>query len=479
MTERPTPSYWDELAGLGFPNGYPTEASQAGLLDELYFQRAVQVYLGALPAVNMLAIRDGSEAKWGAGYHILPTWKSRMDAKAVIPTPNADVIYAQSYLDLKKDGPLVVSVPPGRLIGMFTDFWQRSLTDVGIGGPDKGEGGLFLLLPPDHEGPIPEGYHTFQSPTYNVFLFWRGVMKPGADQPDPSEAVAMIERTLVYPLRAGIPSEWRKMEFPDASGVPVHMMYPRDASYFDTLAAFIDYEPVGSVEPYLRGMMASIGIVKGQPFTPDARHRQILDKAAQVAPKMAQALNVSPTALPERLYYNGDVKRYWINAYSGVDDKFWSNTFLNVDVRSTFFLMAYSSAPFMNANRPGLGARYPSTFYDAEGEYLVGDHTYRLHLPPDIPAALFWAVTLYSPVNGTMIDNGQPFSSINSLIGTVQQETDGSYDLYFAPDLPADVPEGNWIKTNPGEGFAIALRLYGATMPFYDQTWIPDDVVKV
>ena len=67
MTERPTPSYWDELAGLAFPNGYPTEESQARLLDEFYFQRAVQVYLGALPAVNMLAIRDGSEAKWGRG----------------------------------------------------------------------------------------------------------------------------------------------------------------------------------------------------------------------------------------------------------------------------------------------------------------------------------------------------------------------------------------------------------------------------
>lgn len=99
---------WDELANAPLKNGHPTEESKQLLLDELYFQRAVQVYLTALPAVNMVAIRDGSEAKFGAGYHILPVWKKRMDAKAVIPTPNADVIYAQSYLDLKKDGPLVV-----------------------------------------------------------------------------------------------------------------------------------------------------------------------------------------------------------------------------------------------------------------------------------------------------------------------------------------------------------------------------------
>ena len=156
---------WDELANAPFPNGFPTEQTRHRLLYELYFQRAVQVYLTALPVVNMISIRDGSEAKFGSGYNILPTWKSRMDAKAIIPTPNADAIYAQSYLDLKKDGPLVVVAPPG-LIGMFTDFWQRALTDVGVGGPDKGQGGLYLLLPPDYDGEVPNGYsHTARRPT--------------------------------------------------------------------------------------------------------------------------------------------------------------------------------------------------------------------------------------------------------------------------------------------------------------------------
>jgi hypothetical protein len=45
--------------------------------------------------------------------------------------------------------------------------------------------------------------------------------------------------------------------------------------------------------------------------------------------------------------------------------------------------------------------------------------------------------------------------------------------------LPAGKAASNWIKTIPGRGFMLALRLYGATQPFYDQTWIPDDVVKV
>ena len=100
-----------------------------------------------------------------------------MDARALVPTPNADVIYSMSYLDLKETGPLVVYAPPN-VIGMFTGFYQRTLTDVGMAGPDRARGGLYLLLPPDYEGTVPGGYFAFKSPTYNVFLFFRTVLAP-------------------------------------------------------------------------------------------------------------------------------------------------------------------------------------------------------------------------------------------------------------------------------------------------------------
>jgi hypothetical protein len=54
-----------------------------------------------------------------------------MDAGCKIPTPNADVIYSMSDLDLKKDEALVVYAP-SHMISMFTDFWERPITDVGI-----------------------------------------------------------------------------------------------------------------------------------------------------------------------------------------------------------------------------------------------------------------------------------------------------------------------------------------------------------
>src|SRR5262249_9229934 len=88
------------------------------------------------------------------------------------------------------------------VIGMFTDFFQRTITDVGAVGPDRARGGLFLLLPPDYDGEVPKGYFAFKSPTYNVFLFFRTIMKKGEDGPDPKPAVALARKTRVYPLFA-------------------------------------------------------------------------------------------------------------------------------------------------------------------------------------------------------------------------------------------------------------------------------------
>jgi len=114
-------SRYNDLAKLPFQQDYPTEETVRRLTDELLFQRGVQSYLWALPAINMWATKEGSEAKFGTGYHVLPVWKQRLSAKTLVTTPNSDVIYAMGYVDLGKDGPLVIDVPPGQQ-GILDDF---------------------------------------------------------------------------------------------------------------------------------------------------------------------------------------------------------------------------------------------------------------------------------------------------------------------------------------------------------------------
>ena len=102
------------------------------------------------------------------------------------------------YLDLKEDGPIVIEVPPG-LQGILDDFWQRPIPsvgdidgrkwsgDVGLPGPDRGNGGKYLIRPPDYTGETPPGYFTYRSGTYGVFVFGRGFFK------DPKQ----LDRTFV------------------------------------------------------------------------------------------------------------------------------------------------------------------------------------------------------------------------------------------------------------------------------------------
>lgn len=453
-------------------NWLPHEEAQS-LRDELYYQQAIQAYMAMLPALNVIGMRDGSETAFGAGYNVLPVWKDRMDSRTWVPTPNADVVYSMSYLDLKETGPLVVAAPPN-VIGMFTDFFQRTITDVGAIGPDRARGGLYLLLPPDHDGYVPGGYFAFKSSTYNVFLFFRTVMAQGDGKPDPAPAAALAERTRVYPL-------WEEekrvlpMKFPNASGVRINMMYPADNDYWAKLKVFVDYEPVSAISLETRGILAAIGIIKDAPFKPTERQKKLLLKAVETAPKMILAVRQLGRDDGRNFYYED---RQYERAWAAGTADWMQESYLDVLARASFFQYAYSSAPAMVMRTIGAGSKYPYTARDADGEFLDGGNNYKLHLPPDPPAAAFWAVTAYNITDGTMPETAQLLPSLNGYYDLAKNE-DGSIDLWFGPSLPGGAPESNFIQTVAGRNFLVALRLYGAETEFYDQTWKPDDVVKV
>jgi hypothetical protein len=164
---------FDALANGAMSENRPTAQTAKLLRDELLFERATQTYLWALPLINTLGMKVGSEKAFGAGYNVLPIWKKRLDAKTLVTTPNSDVIYAMSYLDVGKDGPMVFEAPPG-LQGILLDFWQRPIPgpivagrsvagDIGFFGPDGGKGGKFLILPPHDEKAVPPGYYVYRS----------------------------------------------------------------------------------------------------------------------------------------------------------------------------------------------------------------------------------------------------------------------------------------------------------------------------
>lgn len=85
-------------------------------------------------------------------------------------------------------------------------------------------------------------------------------------------------------------------------------------------------------------------------------------------------------------------------------------------------------------------------------------------------------MTVYDAETRSLLQNGQPKPS-RSVYDCSEANPDGSMDIYFGPRAPAG-KEKNWVRTLPGKGWFIYLRLYGPLAPFFDQTWKPDDIVK-
>jgi hypothetical protein len=369
-----------------------------------------------------------------------------------------------AFLDLK-DGPLVFEAAP-QMQGLLDDFWHRPLTDVGLAGPDQGKGGKYLLLPPGYNGEAPSGYYVLKSPTYGVFVFLRAFLVDGKTD----AGVQLMEQSRIYPLaqKDNPPA----MIFPNASGVPVDMDFKRDLRYFESLAQFINHEPVAPEDMAMRGMVASLGIVKGKPFQPDARMKSILNTAGDVAYKMATVISYDSPIAITRIYPD----RNWVTGFIGGSPVFKTESYLDLDASVYFFHKAYSTSAGMVIAMPGKGAQYLGVYCDTDGDFLSGGKTYRYHIPANVPVVNYWSIVLYDADTRALLDNGQPFPSIASN-SNLKSNADGSADVYLGPTAPKGA--ANWIRTVPGRGYFGLMRLYGPTQVFFDQTWKPSDIDKV
>ena len=472
---------FDALAKSPFEQNRPTAQTAKTLKEELLFQRATQTYLWALPLLNTMGMRDGFADSFGAGYNTMAIWEKRLDAKTLITTPNSDLIYGMVFVNVAETGPLVFEAPP-KLQGILLDFWQRPIPvdggkfagDLGLPGPDGGAGGKFLILPPGYKGDVPEGYYVYRSGTNNVFIFLRSFYQ-SLDNIQP--AVDVLKQSVLYPL--GKKDTAQKMKFFDASGKPHNMLPRSDATAFQQLKWLVDSEPAELGDPDWMGMMAGLGIQKGKPFNPDARTKKILGDAAKTGYKMSRVigLNADPgtRVFKDRQWVNpvNNVSARWPDAVNDLSFISRSGGFRDLDARAWFFTDYYSISPGMVSMTPGKGAFYMIAFNDKDGKPLVGARNYKVKLPPNIPAELFWSVTLYEAENASGLANGRPFPSLGKL-DSPKQDADGSTTLYIGPKAPKGA-EGNWLATAPGRGFFAILRLYAPAQAAMDGTWKPGD----
>jgi hypothetical protein len=295
---RPAPATIETNFGtLEFTGGgYPTEETVQRVYDELDLQRATQLYLDLFPALSVHGILKAQVRDFGhrSSSDICVT-PQKMNATPLFLTGNTDSIYAWMTLDLKADGPTVMEIPPN-VMGPLDDAYFRFVVDFGATGPDKGEGGKYLILPPDYEGDVPDGYFVARS---NSYRNW-GLLRANTDIVGTGDAAMAYYRDnlRVYPLATG-PREGRYI---DCGHMPGNSLVPEDATAFRWLHEIVSYEPADLFNKEQLGRLASLGIEKGQPFNPDARMQRIFDQAAQQAVAMARVITFASRDPAEKLY---------------------------------------------------------------------------------------------------------------------------------------------------------------------------------
>jgi Protein of unknown function (DUF1254) len=300
--------------------------------DHLDFVHALNVFLNGFAGASTYALRKGFHEAGAKDNEIL-MFSELMGSESLFLTANADTVYCIGIVDLTS-GPMVVETPPQSL-GIFDDMWWRWIIDFGLPGPDRGQGGKFLLVGPDYDGPLPDsGYHIGHSRTTKAFMLGRAFINenPGMD---PAPTVELIKRTTkIYPytqggfgtsiatllegqVRSGPPAAIPETVFVEASGKAFNTIPPNDIGFYELLNELVQEQPAGSTEIELTGELAAIGIVKGKPFAPDKRMRGILEDAAAVGTATSRALLFDPRASEGFMYYDGSAweNQMWVGGY--------------------------------------------------------------------------------------------------------------------------------------------------------------------
>ena len=348
-----------------------------------------------------------------------------MDSASLFLTGNCDTVYFLSFVDLTA-GPMVIDVPPlgppSGILGTIDDMWFRWVTDFGLPGPDRAQGGRYLIVGPGYDGPLPDsGFHVSHARTTRVCVLGRAFMVDN-DPRIPVETIRSGFRISPYVPGAqgtavatflagkaplGAPSAVPETRFVEGSGVAVNTIPPNDFGYWETINALVQQEPAGAGDPETMGLLAAVGIVKGQPFKPDQRMRKILEDAVAVGNATARTISFAPAAggrlrpttrarpgstccSPAAISSSTRRRRSPPTGSIPVP----SDGARKLNSRIAFFYPATGITPAMCMRLTGIGSQYLIAMRDSGGEFLDGGRSYRLTLPPGIPESRFWSVIL-------------------------------------------------------------------------------------
>src|SRR6516162_2019530 len=244
--------------------GQPPAGARQSVDDlgvQVAYQRAFEATLWAMPAVAIYRFRVGLLGQPGMADNVIDAASGPLHTFAELITGNQVTPYIAAVSDLR-NGPVVLEVPARTdkavLYGQIVDAWQATIADVGPAGADKGQGGKYLLLPPNYTDPVPPGYIVLRSTSYRILYAFRSIQLEGATAAD---AYAYSKTLKLYPLsEAATPPPTR---FVDGRPYPLHTLPFYDIRALKDIYDIASVEPVQPRDKVMMGMLAAMekGIV--------------------------------------------------------------------------------------------------------------------------------------------------------------------------------------------------------------------------
>lgn len=448
-----------------FDAGHPTAATVEQAYADADLARAIAAYKFFYPTVSGAAIVKGNAAAGLVPNKVFGVLEC--GPEQLMYTGNSDTPYGPLLLDLSI-GPLVVELEPGPLIVVSLDINQRWVADMGLPGPDAGNGGKHLLLGPDYDGEIPtDGYYVHRASSNCQIVGVRSLPVNG----DVAGAKERFSTIRMYPLNPT--PGWAEPQWIDLTGKSMDttpLQYETNLAFWEVLHETVDAEPAYEGYRTHYGELAALGIAKGVPFAPDDRMKAILENAARIGNAQLRVQSFADRR-PDRIVW--DDRQWQWAALRFEDGDFNDGAHVDLAAREKWFYQAIGASPAMFRRDTKAGSLYWLGLSDNTGAVLDGAANYRLTVPLPVPAKLFWSVTVYDIDTRSQIQTAQDRAALRSLFELT--DIDGATaELYFGPTSPPD-NEKRWIQTIPGKSWFVYFRIYGPQAAAFDGTWKPGD----
>ena len=432
-------------------------------------EKAIELGKWGMPLVSFFAQKEANIRDMGALPNQILYWSQPFDHNNKILTPNDVVLYISAPIETF-DGPMVLEIPKSEenigLFGSIVDPFMVPLEDVGgKKGIDKGLGGKILITPPGYKGDISSEYLHIPSAHYNSTAGIR-ITPPSFEEDDLKLAEAFIRKMKLY--RYGSDDE---TIFIDGENKPYDPRPPYDENFFRLIDMYIQTEAHKDIDKIFIDQMGILGIEKGKKFVADESHKRI-------AFSVFEELQLGFRDVGNKFFPNAN----WTTPVDPIESQ---TQFTYVDEEGKYYWEIRAQTWHWAIWGPKhLGGE---TFYligqkDNDGEVLSSSETYKLTVPPNVPAGLFWSINVYEfETGGTFFDDVEKVAASSKLPDLVTNE-DGSVTLTFGPECPKGMPESNHVPT-AGNGTWFSLFRWYAPLPELfpssENRWLLGDFEKL